>query len=257
MPIKFSIIETRELTEQCNSNSKYTVYVISLVKVGTLDRDGIIIERRYRQFHTLNDELNNDYPLAMKDIDFPKKTYLSSSLNNVIVQERLRLLENYLSQILEKIPDVRSSKPFQQFFQLHHMKEAVEHLTCNRYSESYQEYTMALRLAKKLDGSKNQMIWMLCGMVECNRCLDKLNDAEKDGTECLDIMNYDINHSALFPLMKVMIDIRKALCINTERLRNMYSQLQTLSYVDVDSMRMLRELCVVPVDRVFSKSYSK
>ena len=98
---------------------------------------------------------------------------------------------------------------------------------------------------------------MLCGMVECSRCLNRLEDAERDGTECLDLLNYDIDHSALFPLMKTMIDIRKTLCINNERLKNMYSQLQTLSSIDVDSMRMLRELCVVPIDRIFSKSYSK
>lgn len=253
---QFNIISTKE--EQ-DSNSKHTVYIISVVSsgCGSIDTDGILVERRYRQFHALNTELLRLFPEEMKNITFPKKKYFESSLKNVVIQERLSQLVQYLTQVVDHVPNVLECAPFQHFFQLHHMKLAVEHLTCNQYDKSYTEYTTALRLSKKLHGCKNQQIWMLCGMVECSRCLSRLEISERDGTECLDLLNYDIDHAALFPLLKVVIELRKTLNIDNARLKNMFTQLQTLSAVDVESMRMLRELCVVPIDRVFNKSYSK
>lgn len=222
----------------------FQVYVINIMDVGTLDRESVIIERRYSQFHQLHKALVQTYKQKLKTISFPSKTWISSKINNSIMQERCRTFATYLNSI-NTVEGIHHCTEYEHFFHVQHLMQATELLTRNDFEASWKEYEIAYKLLKKLGGSRNKTILSLCGIIECLRSLDKLEAAGQAATLCLQYLEYDLGQPCLFPVMKSLIEIRKKLKICFEDLQDKFKDCQKRSSIDVDSMRSLRELCVI------------
>lgn len=213
------------------------------MEMSTLDADQAVVERRYREFYELNQGLRKECPKVVKDVAFPKKKLFSKKFEGQTVEDRTRTFEKYLTYIYHQ-EGVIETKAFQKFFYRPHLKQATQHLKCESYDESYEEYRLALELQKKLGSSQHNLITSMCGIVETSSKLKEFERAERVGEECLDVMKYDVGDIYLLGLLQSVIEVKKSLRKPTEPMRGVLKECLKKAGCDRESIQSLRVLLV-------------
>lgn len=213
------------------------------MEVSRFDSDQAVIERRYSEFYQLNQSLRKECPKVMKDVKFPQKKLFSKKFEGQTVEDRMRMFEKFLRYIYHQ-ESVIETKAFQNFFYRPHLRQATQHLKCESYEESYEEYRLALELQKKLGSSKQNKITSMCGIVETSKKLKEYERAETVGEECLDLLTYDVSDAFLLGLLQSVIDAKKRLRKPTEEMKAMLKECSRKCGCDQDSIQTLRVLLV-------------
>ena len=208
-----------------------------------LDSDRAIIERRYSDFYAFHTALLKECPAVAKIVTFPKKKMLTSNFDNAVIEERSRQFEKYLRYIFHQ-EGVSETNAFQNFFYKPHLVEATQLLKCEDYKNSYNEYRLALQLEKKLNASKTEMIATMCGIVETLKNMKKFEQAEEMGSECLELMQYDVSNAYLLPLIHAVLEARKRLFMNVDGIKEKLKYCEKKTTFDIESVKTLRELAV-------------
>jgi len=240
LKVVFEIIDTEI---HSNLGSKYVTYLIMVMETPNLDVDKTYITRRFNQFYELHKNLKTELPQLMSNIPFPKKKYFSMGINDSIIEERSRKLEKYLQYIYHQ-EGVKHTKAFRKFFYEPHLILATSHLMCEDYVQSCQEYQLGYNLQKKLEDINQNVIPTLCGLIEVCRNLEEYKKVEELGTECLDLLQYDIENLYLLPLLQCVIDARKRLRLNCDWLKTKLKECKQNCRYEIESIQTLRQLSV-------------
>ena len=212
------------------------------MEVPKLDTDQAIIERRYSDFLNLHKGIRKDVPTALKDIPFPKKE-LFGNYDKELLDQRGRKFEKYLRYIFQQ-QGVSQCKAFKEFFYLRHLKLGTACLRSEDYSESLEQFWIGLKLQKKLQDREKEIVATLSALVEVCKAQHKLVDAEKFASEALGLILYDTDNVYLLPLLKVSIDLRMKLKMDSALLHTELTQVEARTRFDLDSQVTLRELAV-------------
>lgn len=240
MKVQFDIITTKIVHD---SSGKYVKYIVIVMEVPKMDCDRAIIERRFSEFSKLHNGLKKECPKTVANVPFPSKKFFSRNFDDTLIEERSRKLEKYLRYVYHQ-PGVPETKAFRKFFYRPHLKEATQRLKCEEYRNSYDQYRLALQLQKKLGSNQDEMVVSMCGVVETCRNLKNYEEAEEIGSECLELLQYDVQNPYLLPLMHAVIDARKRLFMNTDGIKRKLKECEKVTAFDLESIKTLRELSV-------------
>ena len=238
LKVRFDIITTRVVQEKLH---KYVVYMIIVMEVPQLDRDGAVIERRYNDFLNLHQGLKKECPEAVRHLPFPKKVLFTKSLNDSIIKVRSRQFQKYLRYIYHQ-PRVKDCKSFKEFFYLPHLRSATMSLRYENYPVSYENYKLAMHLQRKLQVDEDELIYTICSLVEVCRSQRKYEEADSLASDALDRLQYDPKQIWLLPLLKATLEVRKKLLVSSTWLRDKVIECENMNTGDQDVT--LRELAV-------------
>lgn len=112
--VEISITQTL-IREDENLKKPFTIYVIEI----NLDGENLTVQRKYKEFCSLNEKLMNYYP----NVRFPSAAsqFWNKSLWDIVkkkktavVEDRRKILQKYLNG-LAQIPSIRDSEFFKEF----------------------------------------------------------------------------------------------------------------------------------------------
>ncbi|XP_077983442.1 sorting nexin-21-like [Glandiceps talaboti] len=237
----FEVVATKTVAE--GHTTKYVVYTVAVVRnIGT-DSSQALIERRYSEFHRLNNQLRRRYPELMQNVAFPKKT-ITGNFKLQTIAERSRAFEQFLSHIFS-FEEVRATPEFEEFFYNRDLKLAYHYISVGEYQEAIPLLQNGLHLQEKILGESHScVIETLCALVVTYCHIESDAHAHSYAKAALDLINDDDRNIFLVPLVQTMIGICWRIGKDKRHLESQLSR-HVNDAIDAESRPQLQELVMM------------
>ncbi|KAM9302010.1 sorting nexin-20 [Gastrophryne carolinensis] len=186
--------------------SKFVMYKIVIIKMGSFDKKKVFIERRYSDFERLHKNLLKCFKDEMEDVVFPKKI-LMGNLTREIINKRMVELRDYLAE-LYMIRCVHKSMEYIEFFIQPELEEGYSCIRGGQYSKAFEIIQNVLYLQEKLtEHCPLMLVPTLCGLVVCHKDMDQLQEAHEVGLKALELLHRHPGHKYYIPLLDTLISL--------------------------------------------------
>lgn len=216
--------------------------MVVVTEARRFDTDRTILDRRYSDFRKLHKTLKTECPDIVRSVSFPKKEMFGKNFDGAVLEDRSRQFEKYLSYVFHQ-EGASDTKAFREFFYVPHLRQATMSLRCDEYQDCYELYKTCLHLQRKLGDQESEILKTLCSLVEVCRSMRKYDEADRFAVEALDKLQYDVSASYLLPLIRVALEVRKKMMLNTSWLKMKLAECEALSS-NSDIGVTLREIVV-------------
>ena len=217
-----------------------------------IDRDKVMVERRYSDFATLYKTLRKDLSSLFKDIgvNFPGKVMgQKNNLNPELIESRRMALQDFL-QIIFKHKEVRQQQAFKEFFYLPGLREATDSLKAGEFENCLELLLNSVHLQVKLCDKVRETVATFGAIVAVLEALGKLKDAERYAKAALELNHDDYLSPYMIPLLDTMAKLGRKLDMNTKTIERQLSEVQRMNGVEVEDTFTLRELAVKRFEKV-------
>ncbi|XP_070575187.1 sorting nexin-21-like [Ptychodera flava] len=237
----FEIISAKTISE--GHTNKYVSYTLAVVRSIGTDSSQALIERRYSEFHRLNQQLRRKFPELMQNVSFPKKT-ITGNFKLQTIAERSRAFEQFLSHIFT-FEEVRQSPEFEDFFYHRDLKLAYKYMCVGEYQEAIPLLQNGLHLQEKLLGESDpSAIETLCALVVAYCHNESDAHAHSYAKAALALMNDDDSNIFLVPLLQTTIGICWRIGKDKRHLESRLSR-HVADAVDAESRPLLKDLVIM------------
>ena len=217
-----------------------------------IDRDKVMVERRYSDFATLYKTLRKDLSSLFKDIgvNFPGKVMgQKNNLNPELIESRRMALQDFL-QIIFKHKEVRQQQVFKEFFYLPGLREATDSLKAGEFENCLELLLNSVHLQVKLCDKVRETVATFGAIVAVLEALGKLKDAERYAKAALELNHDDYLSPYMIPLLDTVAKLGRKLDMNTKTIERQLSEAQRMNGVEVEDTFTLRELAVKRFEKV-------
>ncbi|XP_069824536.1 sorting nexin-20 [Dendropsophus ebraccatus] len=186
--------------------SKFVMYQIVIIKMGSFDGKKVFIERRYSDFESLHRNLLKDFKEEMEDVVFPKKV-LMGNLTEEMISKRMMALKDYLGE-LYALKCVRKSQKYIQFFIEPELVEGYSCIRGGQYSRAMGIFQQVVYLQEKLvEHSPTLLVPTLCALVVCHKDLNQSEMAYEVGMKAVELLEKHPMHRYYMPLLDTLISL--------------------------------------------------
>ncbi|XP_045192015.2 sorting nexin-20-like [Mercenaria mercenaria] len=216
----FEIISTDTIKD---GHSNFVIYRILLTKSSIVDRNPVVIERRYSDFQQLHLDLSKHFKEHMEAISFPKKR-LFGNFTPKTIAKRSRAFEQYLTH-LYSIDEIRFSHTFLEFFYLTDLKEAYNCLLDVEYEKAIACFQKVLLIQEKILGFLNLTIGKtLCALVSCCQTVEDNMMGLKYGRQALKCYTNHEDNKYYLPLLQSCVHLSWKTGEDKEKLEEILNQ---------------------------------
>lgn len=227
----------------------FQIYCLMVLRTDHVDKEKVMVERRYSDFAALYKAIKKDYPTLIKDVDFPGKVlFQKKNLNPEIIESRRTAFQSFL-QTIYKYTEVRQHQAFKEFFYLPGLREATESLKGGELEYSLELLLNSLHLQVKLCDKGREIIATLGAIADILEAQEKLEDGERYATAALELAQNDYLCPYMIPLLDAAARLRWKLQMDKRPIERHLSHVKKMTGIEVDHAFTLRELAVTRFDK--------